>query len=147
MKTHKPLSRKQKEIKTQKFLVREEIKKEESFFDRADERFANDVKDHFCEDGIVVCYTCDKHISRERIQLGHFLPRGFLKTRFDWRNCKPQCMTCNVLKGGNVEVFRERLVAEYGEEVVESLKKKDPDFRLTNKELEEIWKNGSKIGR
>ena len=59
---------------------------------------------------------------------GHFIPRGFLGTKYDIRNNKPQCKQCNRYKHGNLKVFERELIKEYGPEIIEelNLKKNDP---------------------
>ncbi len=123
------------------------VRKEETPLIRADRKFSSDVRDyHTGEDGLIGCYTCGGRLPKNKMQLGHFIPRANLQTRFDWRNCKPQCKKCNILKAGNLEVFSERLRAEYGEDVVSLLRTHEEGFKLTRKKLEEICLTGSKIG-
>ena len=63
-------------------------------------------------DGKVSCYTCGdvKHWTLQ--QNGHYIKRGNLFLRFDERNCRPQCETCNCHKHGNMGEFTQRLEKE-----------------------------------
>lgn len=45
-------------------------------------------------------------------------------TRFDEKNCNPQCSDCNVDLGGNLKVYRQRLIEKYNESTVELLEVK-----------------------
>jgi hypothetical protein len=86
----------------------------------------------------VRCYTCPSILPFAEIQLGHYVGRGRLDRRFDRRNCKPQCPTCNITKGGNLVEFKLQLVLEYGEKVVSSIEKYDLNFKLTDSYLNSI---------
>jgi len=67
---------------------------------------------HSNSDGLVSCYTCDKVEKYTKIDCGHFIPRANLMVRWNEHNTKPQCVTCNQYKDGNIEVYRERLDKE-----------------------------------
>ena len=47
--------------------------------------------------GFVDCYTCGitKQWQKDGMQAGHFMSRKHTITRYDERNVKPQCYTCN----------------------------------------------------
>jgi hypothetical protein len=73
-------------------------------------------------DGITnTCFTCDKRLSYDELQCGHFMPRRYFNTRWHTLNCWPQCNDCNVTKGGNLEVYERRLRAKYGNTAIDSL--------------------------
>jgi hypothetical protein len=71
--------------------------------------------------GNVACFTCGKVKHWTEIQNGHFVKRGNLCTRFSETNCNPQCGGCNGFKGGNLEVYREKLDELYGDGTAEEL--------------------------
>ena len=73
------------------------------------------------ENGFVCCYTCDKIFHWKEIQNGHFVSRGKLATRYDERNCRPQCKGCNKWGNGRPDVFGLKLSEEYGEGIVMEL--------------------------
>ena len=58
------------------------------------------------------CYTCNslKHWSLQ--QCGHYVPRGNMALRWDFRNCRVQCKNCNEALRGNLSVFSELLDTE-----------------------------------
>lgn len=64
------------------------------------------------EYGMVQCYTCPSIKNWKHIQCGHFIPRAQMPTRFNVKNCRPQCNDCNVHLDGNLIVFAERLEVE-----------------------------------
>lgn len=61
------------------------------------------------------CYTCGKPgLEGSDWQTGHGKPKGALPLRFqyDIRNLRPQCMLCNVHRGGVTDVFISKLEQE-----------------------------------
>lgn len=62
--------------------------------------------------GICKCYTCGKKNHWLKMQCGHYIKRGNLFLRFDPRNCRIQCVNCNVFLDGNYAEFSKRLEIE-----------------------------------
>jgi hypothetical protein len=62
--------------------------------------------------GLVSCYTCGTVKGWKEMQNGHFIPRTNMFLRFDTRNCRPQCETCNCHKHGNIPAFSRNLNEE-----------------------------------
>jgi hypothetical protein len=62
----------------------------------------------------------------ERLAAGHFIEKiGGAATYFDLRNIRAQCnFACNRRLHGNKAIFAEKLVREYGPEVLTELRKK-----------------------
>ncbi len=71
--------------------------------------------------GNVKCYTCDYQNHWKKIQNGHLVSRYYLNTRFDERNCRPQCYTCNMFRNGMIPDFSQRLEQELGEGITKEL--------------------------
>lgn len=69
------------------------------------------------------CYTCPKQLPWKAMQNGHFVPRQYLKTRWDERNCNCQCYACNMLYNGQPSAYAKRLKEQYGEGIIEELEK------------------------
>ena len=69
------------------------------------------------------CYTCGLQMEPTKSQCGHFVPRQYLATRFDERNCHAQCYACNMLYNGQPSAYAVRLKNDYGEAIVEELEK------------------------
>ena len=70
------------------------------------------------------CYTCDKKdLKGSARHTGHFIPRsvGGLILKYELRNLRPQCYTCNIDRGGNGAVFYRKLVEVEGQQYVDEL--------------------------
>lgn len=61
------------------------------------------------DNGVIRCFTCGKEMDFHEAQCGHFISRSCLYLRWDTRNAKNQCNTCNCYKGGNIAEYRQRL--------------------------------------
>lgn len=64
------------------------------------------------EFGNCECYTCPTRKHWAMMQCGHYVSRGNMALRFDFRNCRVQCKNCNEVLGGNLSVFSELLDTE-----------------------------------
>jgi len=69
------------------------------------------------------CYTCGYVAPWKRLQNGHMVSRYYLSTRFDERNCRPQCYTCNMFRKGMIPDFSQRLEKELGDGITKELYK------------------------
>lgn len=67
---------------------------------------------HADQNGRVRCYTCGVIKDINEIQNGHFVSRSILSLRFDERNCRPQCVGCNIFGHGKVSTFGHKLEQE-----------------------------------
>lgn len=67
------------------------------------------------------CYTCGKQREPSEMQAGHYVSRACLALRYDEVNVHCQCYACNCMKHGALIDYREHLIADYGEAVVEEL--------------------------
>ena len=54
-------------------------------------------------------------------QAGHYVPRRHKSLRWDLHNVNLQCRHCNEFLHGNLDSYREGLIAKYGQEAVERL--------------------------
>lgn len=79
-----------------------------------DKVFSKYIRILYNIDGFVKCFTCDKQLLIIEAQNGHFISRKYYATRWSIDNCRPQCDECNTYKGGNLEVFKERLLQDIG---------------------------------
>ena len=75
------------------------------------------------KNGIVKCYTCNKkaYWKGEGMQNGHFISRRSRILRWDERNCRIQCYSCNVMRYGESYIFGVKLNEEYGYNIAEEL--------------------------
>lgn len=88
-----------------------------------DSIYSKYIRQKYARNGQVKCYTCPNRNEIKKMQCGHFVPRQYLRTRFDERNTKPQCYACNMLYGGQPSKFATELKKEYGEGIIEELEK------------------------
>jgi len=75
------------------------------------------------KNGIVKCYTCDRkaYWKGEGMQAGHFMSRKSRILRWDERNIRPQCYSCNCHFYGRQYIFSINLNKEYGYNISEEL--------------------------
>lgn len=59
------------------------------------------------------CYTCEYENNWTKLQCGHFVDRGNMGLRFDFRNGRPQCPKCNCNLDGNLIEYAKRLNEEH----------------------------------
>ena len=67
--------------------------------------------------GYCICVTCNKQHHWTKIQAGHFISRKHYSTRWDERNVKPQCYSCNVMQYGQQFKYSQYLGIELSEEL------------------------------
>ncbi len=77
-----------------------------------DTQFSLFIRNKYSTRGYVRCYTCDKRMLIKESQCGHFVSRSCLTTRYDERNCRVQCVGCNVFGKGMTMVFANKLEEE-----------------------------------
>ncbi len=75
------------------------------------------------------CITCGKSVHWKQADNGHFITRACLPVRWDEHNAHLQCKGCNGFRGGEVLLYRRRLVGMYGEAEVERLEQTYADWR------------------
>ena len=98
--------------------------KRSSYVRCLDDVFSHYLRQKYADDnGDVKCYTCDAVMSWKELQCGHYYSRGSQATRWDEKDCRPQCYSCNVGKNGNYPVFAERLRDEIGDDGMDELKR------------------------
>lgn len=81
------------------------------------------------DNGFVECFTCGRQFRYNMIHNGHYVRRKNMSLRFDVKNCFPQCYECNVIKDGNEEEFRKRLLYTYGRVHVAYLEEKKNELK------------------
>tara|TARA_R100001460_G_scaffold66010_1_gene106391 strand:- start:1769 stop:2176 length:408 start_codon:yes stop_codon:yes gene_type:complete len=97
--------------------------------------------------GYVKCYTCGvkKYWEKDGMQAGHFMSRKHTATRFDERNVKPQCYSCNCHFYGRQFVFGKNLDKEFGEGTADALllksKQTQKNTVIDLQELIELYSN------
>lgn len=89
----------------------------------ADRVFSIHIRLKYADDnGYASCYTCYAKKHYKELQNGHFVSRSHLSLRYDERNCRPQCVGCNIWGKGKVSEFGLRLEGESPGIVVELLR-------------------------
>ena len=83
------------------------------------------------------CVTCG---SRSNLQAGHYVSRSWSSLRYSEVNVNAQCVSCNVFKRGNMDVYALYLTRKYGDNILKELDKKKKPHQFTIKELETIYK-------
>lgn len=70
-----------------------------------------------------VCFTCGHTNDPKKMQNGHYVPRQYNATRYDERNNNCQCYACNMLYGGQPDLYTLKLETKYGKQIVKELNK------------------------
>lgn len=95
---------------------------------KLDAAFSKFIRLKYAYGDHVRCYTCSSFAGVTSIDNGHYLSRALRWTRWDDRNCRPQCAKCNRYLNGQHHIFRKNLVAEYGEEVISQMEYEASDW-------------------
>lgn len=74
--------------------------------------------------GLVRCCTCGKTDNWKHMQLGHYISRNHLSTRYLDENTDIQCVGCNMFGGGKPDEFALFLMNKYGNGILHWLKEK-----------------------
>lgn len=91
------------------------------------------------DSGYVACYTCYAVKPWKEMQNGHYISRANMNTRWEEKNCRVQCMQCNVFKNGNYPAYTFRLLKEIGKKGMDELEAMGKEIRqFTPKELREM---------
>lgn len=117
-KEHEIKVRKENKAKNQEF-------NEKKLMYLADKYFSRYIRLKFSLDGNCTCYTCGTIKPILEVDNGHFMKRVHKATRYHENNCRPQCKTCNgnIKHNGKQIEFKEHLVNEIGEDMVEKIEK------------------------
>ena len=69
------------------------------------------------------CYTCGTIKHWKEMDAGHFIDKSICGTElyFDLRNVKCQCTKCNRYLSGAKDVYAQKLVQEYGSQILDTL--------------------------
>ncbi|SRR6266702_4729832 len=75
------------------------------------------------------CYTCRRIKHYKELQAGHFLPGRHNANLFDERGCHAQCWWCNIQLYGNIPSYYKRMLADYGQEVIDQLLEQNQEIK------------------
>lgn len=83
------------------------------------------------------CISCDKIITFDDCDCGHYHNRSHMALRYDEFNCNAQCRSCNRFSEGNVQGYRKGLIEKIGEKATDNLDiKKHNSSKLSEAELD-----------
>lgn len=90
------------------------------------------------KNGQVSCFICGVKMRWQEAHNNHFIKRSHSFMRYDERNCKCGCPTCNVIKGGNYLLYAKKLEEE-SPGITEILFEESAIvFKFTRHELKEL---------
>ena len=69
-----------------------------------------------------ICFTCGKQLTKQTSDCSHYIHKACLD--FDLINLHCCCTRCNRFLHGNLGVYAECLIAEYGEEAIAELRQR-----------------------
>lgn len=69
------------------------------------------------------CFTCGTRVRGKNCHAGHFIASsvGGLALRYNEYNVHVQCYDCNILKHGNLDVYKQKMIEKYGQAIVDEL--------------------------
>lgn len=88
---------------------------------KADKYFSLYIRQKEAVNGYCRCITCGRLFPWNRIDCGHFMSRRYQATRYDEKNCAPQCAACNRFNQGQQFKFGLMIDLKHGEGTAESL--------------------------
>lgn len=88
------------------------------------------------------CVTCGVVKHYKQMQGGHFVGGRTNAILFDERNVHPQCVQCNHHLGGNQVAYMQFMLAKYGQEVIDAIRRnKNTPTKLSREELIDLRKS------
>lgn len=117
------------------------IKKKPDLKAKLDKEFSLYIRLRDSSGGYFKCISCGQIKPFEQADCGHYINRQHMSTRFDEMNCNAQCRHCNRFMEGNMQGYRQGLVAKYGEQEVQLLEaKKYQSRKYSDFEYEQLIK-------
>lgn len=91
------------------------------------------------ENGYASCVSCGKQEYWKEMDAGHFIPRGSIATRWDPRNCHPQCKRCNRFAVDHYIGYTLWMQEYYGQAVIDELmSQKGRPHKVTRSDYEDM---------
>ena len=89
---------------------------------------------------MVRCYTCGVLKPIKEMQCGHGLGGRGNSILFDASICRPQCVSCNIFRGGSYDIFHMKLIEENGLSWFKSkMRQKSESRQFTRIELNDLY--------
>lgn len=89
---------------------------------KLDALFSEYIRKFYADkNGYGTCYTCGTKKPWKELQCGHYKSRQYLATRYSEKNCRSQCVGCNIFKNGNIASFAFFLEQEYEYGILQEL--------------------------
>lgn len=80
------------------------------------------VRQRGCDrNGYNTCYTCGAKYHWKDLDCGHYIKRGYMQTRWELANLRPQCRHCNRILSGNYSIYERKIRQELGTDEVQKL--------------------------
>lgn len=98
--------------------------------------FSQRIRHKYAINWLVECYTCNTKKKIKEMQNWHFITRWCLLLRRDPRNCRPQCVWCNIYRSWNYIEYTRRLIDELWLEEVDKLRNQKHEIK--KRTLDEI---------
>lgn len=106
------------------------IKKKPDLKAKLDKEFSLFIRLRDCmPNGYFRCISCGEIKPFDQADCGHYINRQHMSTRFDEMNSNAQCRKCNRFMEGNIQGYRNGLIAKYGEQNVLILETKKSKMR------------------
>lgn len=105
---------------------------------KADKAFSDFIRLSYSnKNGILTCSTCDFTDLWKYLDNGHYRPRDARATRWEEKNCSPQCKSCNSFgkDGGKGEkvLHAKFLDDKYGKGTADEMIKQSHEVRIYNR--------------
>jgi len=89
--------------------------------------------------GNIKCYTCGTVKHWKEMQAGHAISGRGNSVLFDESIIRPQCVGCNIFKGGEYGIFAAKLIRENGSDWYEDkCRQKSQPVKFTNDYMEKL---------
>jgi len=108
---------------------------------RAWKVFSEYIRRKYAKNGMCACVTCGCVKPWSEMQAGHAMAGRNNAILYEERLVRPQCVACNMFKGGMPDEYHAWMLKEYGEDgYYELLRLKHSTRKFTMDELEEMIK-------
>ena len=110
------------------------------------DQFSLYIRHKYSKRGMVRCYTCGVVKPIKEMQCGHGFGGRGNSILFDEEIVRPQCYSCNVMKGGEYDTFHGKLIEENGVDWFKAkLRQKSQSRQFTRQELADMYEYYRKL--